>query len=90
MSRRENITTLEYTYAALFERGESGLYTVTFPDLPGCVTQGTSFQEARASAEDALQSYLTNLQTLRKPIPASREPAGAPVLERITASLQTI
>lgn len=44
-------------YPAIFIRdGES--YTVEFPDLPGCITQGDSFEEAFEMAEDAASGWI--------------------------------
>ena len=37
-----------YRYPALFESCEEGGYTVTFPDLPGIVTEGDDVDEAIA------------------------------------------
>jgi predicted RNase H-like HicB family nuclease len=35
-----------YLYPAVFDPNENGGYTVTFPDLPGCVTEGDTLDEA--------------------------------------------
>jgi predicted RNase H-like HicB family nuclease len=40
---------------------ESGAYTVTFPDLPGCITEGNSSEEALFMAQKALAIYLYDL-----------------------------
>lgn len=44
-------------YPAIFIAYEKG-YTVTFPDLPGCVTQGDSLEEAFEMAEDAACGWI--------------------------------
>lgn len=44
-------------YPAVFIAYENG-FTVTFPDLPGCVTQGDSFEEAFEMAEDAACGWI--------------------------------
>ncbi len=50
------------TYPALFEPDvEHGGFVVTFPDVPGCITQGESEQEAREMAEDALAMMLGHI-----------------------------
>jgi predicted RNase H-like HicB family nuclease len=43
-------------YDALFLEEEKG-YTVIFPKLPGCITQGDTIDEAERNAEDALAAY---------------------------------
>lgn len=49
-----------YSFPALFEAGdehEQG-YTVTFPDIDGCITEGDTLEEALYMAKDALVGYL--------------------------------
>lgn len=50
---------LEYT--VLFEPSEAGGYVVTIPKLYGLTTQGETFEEARAMAEDAIKVYIESL-----------------------------
>lgn len=35
-----------YIYPAIFDPCEEGGYSVTFPDLPGCITEGDTVEEA--------------------------------------------
>lgn len=51
-----------YKYTALFEPAEEGGYIVYIPALPGCVTQGDSFEEAQKMAQDAVKGYLAVLR----------------------------
>lgn len=44
-------------YPATFIQSGNG-YTVEFPDLPGCVAKGDSFEEARVMAEDAAKRWI--------------------------------
>ena len=53
----------------LIEPEECGGYTATFPDLPGCVTQGETIGELIHMAEDAIETYLSALRELGEPIP---------------------
>ncbi len=47
------------TYPALFlKEKESECYTVTFPDLQGCVTSGDDVYDALEMAQDVLGAYL--------------------------------
>lgn len=41
-------------YPAIFHKAEEGGFWVEFPDLPGCVTEGNSIEEALNMAGDAL------------------------------------
>ncbi|WP_295632826.1 type II toxin-antitoxin system HicB family antitoxin [uncultured Mitsuokella sp.] len=50
------------TYLAIFHPEADGGYSVDFPDLPGCVTEGDTLSEAAKMAEDALSIYLDSLK----------------------------
>lgn len=45
-------------FAVITQEGGAGAYEVEFPGLAGCVTQGDTFVEAVAMAEDALDGWL--------------------------------
>lgn len=49
-------------YNAVFEPCDEGGFTVSFPKLPGIVTEGDTFEEATEMAKDAL---IGHLQVLR-------------------------
>lgn len=59
----------ELTYKILIEKNEEGGYTVTVPSLPGCITQGDTWDEAIAHAREAIAGYVETLLALGKPIP---------------------
>jgi len=50
-------------YPAIFKQDEDNIM-VTFPDLPGCITCGKSFEEAFRFAGEALGLYLDGLENL--------------------------
>ena len=58
-----------YLFPAIFEPGDVAGYTVTFPDLPGCITEGDTLEEAFAMAKEALELHLYGLEEDRDPIP---------------------
>ncbi len=50
---------MKLVYPAVFSPAESGSgYTVTVPDLPGCVTEGETLAEAILMAEDAASGWV--------------------------------
>lgn len=55
-------------YPAIFHKEEVG-YSVTFPDLPGCITEGDTLEEAFATAQDALGIYLYTLKEDKVDLP---------------------
>lgn len=56
MKKKKIAKILKYT--AVFEPAEEGGYVVYVPSLPGCVTQGDSFEEALEMVKDAISGYL--------------------------------
>lgn len=59
----------EYVYPALFHPNEDGSYTVIFPDLTGCITEGKSLENALHMAEDVLTQWLGYAIEHSEPIP---------------------
>lgn len=49
----------------------SGGYTVEFPDLPGCVTEGKNLEEAFEMATDAASGWVLDELEEGNPVPAS-------------------
>lgn len=45
-------------YTVVLEEAEEGGYTVTVPALPGCISEGDSYEEALENIKDAIQLYL--------------------------------
>lgn len=54
-------------YIAVFHPAEEmrGAYVVAFPDLPGCVTQGNTFTEACAMAQEAVHGLAVRGLTVK-------------------------
>jgi predicted RNase H-like HicB family nuclease len=44
-------------YIALVHKDEGTSYGVSFPDVPGCIAAGDTFEEAVANAAEALASH---------------------------------
>ncbi len=63
-------------YPAIFHPEEVGGYSVFFPDLLGCVTQGDTLEEAIFMAEDALGIYLYTLKEDGETAPEPSNPAN--------------
>ena len=45
---------MDFVYAAVFEPNDDGSYTISFPDLPGCISEGKNLPDALRMAERAL------------------------------------
>jgi len=84
-----------YMFTALFEPGEVKGFTVSFPDLPGCITEGDDFEEAAVNAKEALELHLYGMEEdgIEFPIPSpipkmDNKPIGAFVI--ITAWMDLV
>lgn len=66
-------------YPAVFHPEDDGGYSVDFPDLLGCVTEGDTLEEAMAMAEDALGIYLYTLKEDKEEASVPSSPADIKV-----------
>lgn len=56
-------------YDVVFEKQEVGGYTVTVPSLPGCISEGDTFEEAEANISESITAYLESLAKDGEDIP---------------------
>lgn len=56
-------------FIALIHKDKDSDYSVSFPDLPGCVTAGASLDEAMTQAEEALALHVEGLIEDGEPLP---------------------
>ena len=59
----------EYTFAAVFEKEADGRYSISFPQLEGCFTEGDDFEDARRMAVDAMSLHLYGMEQDGEAIP---------------------
>jgi predicted RNase H-like HicB family nuclease len=57
------------TYIALLRKDPDSDFGVDFPDFPGCITAGSTLEEARAMAEEALAFHIEGMIEDGDPIP---------------------
>jgi predicted RNase H-like HicB family nuclease len=58
--------------------GEDGFWVVECPSLPGCISQGTTRDEALANIREAIELYIESLREDGLPIP--QDPRQAEVV----------
>lgn len=56
-------------YRVVIEVDEDGMYVVSVPSLPGCISQGKTREEALRNIKDAIRGYLESLKKHNEPIP---------------------
>jgi predicted RNase H-like HicB family nuclease len=59
-------------YIALVHKDKGTSYGVSFPDLPGCISAGDTFEEAVDNASQALAGHLAVMEADGDPIPKAR------------------
>jgi len=55
-------TTEVLTYTVNFEPDPSGGFVAFVPVLPGCMSQGDTFEEAKKNIRDAIEGYISVLK----------------------------
>ncbi|MBI5227715.1 type II toxin-antitoxin system HicB family antitoxin [Candidatus Micrarchaeota archaeon] len=55
----------------IIEQDEDGIYVATCPNLPGCISQGKTREEALENIKDAISGYITRLKKHNEPVPPS-------------------
>jgi antitoxin HicB len=70
---------------------EGGGFLVTFPDLPGCISDGETPEEAVRNGQDALKGYLEVLKEFGDPVPkaGSATDASGQWRQRVPKTLHT-
>ncbi len=56
-------------FRILLEPDEDGMFVATVPSLPGCVSQGSTRDEALGNVREAIEGYLESLRDRDEPIP---------------------
>ena len=59
-------------YIALVHKEEGTSYGVSFPDVPGCIAAGDTFEEAVTNASDALAFHFAGMRADGDVIPVPR------------------
>jgi len=60
---------MEYVYPAIFRSNNDGSYTIEYPDLVGCISEGKSLENALYMAQSALTQWLEYLTDKKSEIP---------------------
>lgn len=71
-------------YPAVFSPAEEGGFNVSFPDFPGCVTFGKTFEEAKKMAQEVLELWVEELRDKHEEIPRH---TSLPIVDQVQISL---
>jgi len=76
------MTSLEYPFTVSpLSEDEGGGYLIEFPDLPGCMSDGETPEEAIRNGADAVRCWIEAMREAGRPIPAP---------SKVTVSKRTI
>lgn len=75
-----------FVYPAIFTYEEDGI-TVTFPDLPGCITSGESEDDAIRNAKEALEGFIYFTEEDNEELPKRTESRNIRLEENQTVLL---
>src|SRR5688572_33359882 len=68
-------TELDYPFRVRpLSKEEGGGYLIEFPDLPGCMSDGETIEEAVANGADALRSCSRTMREFGDPLPPPSRP----------------
>lgn len=56
-------------YLVVIEPAEDGSFSAFVPDLPGCVTSGSTVDETKALIREAIQLHIESLRGHGEPVP---------------------
>jgi antitoxin HicB len=68
---------------------EGGGFLISFPDLPGCISDGETPEEAIKNGLDAAKSWLETAKEFNDPIPKVGETSSREFITRIPRSLHS-
>ena len=73
-----------HNYTAVFESDKkSGGFTATIPALPGCISEGDTFEEAKKNIEEAATLYLETMKSAEEKFKNQESFVIAPIEVRI-------
>ena len=85
---------MAYVYPAIFHKNDDESYTIVYPDLPGCISEGKNWGNALYMAQAALTQWITYLADKRQEIPRASSAAdiktsGGELVNLIRAEVKT-
>jgi len=59
----------KFQFDVIFTHQEEGGYTAEVPDLPGCISEGETIEQAEKNIQEAIDLYLETLEERGLPLP---------------------
>ena len=87
---KSTVSTINAQYVCTFRPEPEGGYTVTCPAFPEIVSYGSSLEEARERAREAIELCLEVYRDEGRPFPPSDEDPKDPVSEVVPVKLARV
>ena len=88
--KSEAIGTIDAQYVCTFRPEPEGGYTVRCPAFPGLVSDGSTLEEARRNAREALELCIEMYQKKGWPLPASDAEPRTTIKELVPVKLARV
>jgi predicted RNase H-like HicB family nuclease len=62
-------------YAVVYEQAEAN-WAAYVPDLPGCITTGSTLEETAHNIREAIEGHIRTLRAYGEPVPLPKTVAG--------------
>jgi antitoxin HicB len=83
-----NMNVLDYPFEIRpLPENEGGGFLISYPDLPGCISDGSTPEEAIKNGFDAANSWLETAKEFNDPIPSPGDSSSGKFITRIPKSL---
>jgi len=69
MDKKKTIQYQNYRFVAVIKAAQEGGFYAYCPTLPGCVSQGETYEETTANIKEAIEGYVETLIAHGDPIP---------------------
>ena len=56
-------------FTVVMAKDEDGIYVVTFPALPGCISDGRTVEEAMSNIKEAIRGFIEDMKADGETIP---------------------
>ena len=56
-------------FPVIMEKDDDGIYVVTVPALPGCISDGRTVEEAISNIREAIRGFIDDMNADGEPIP---------------------
>jgi predicted RNase H-like HicB family nuclease len=66
---------MKAVYKCIFEAQEDSGFTVTVPSLPGCISEGDTYEEALANVKEAIAAWIEVSREYGDDVPLGRAKA---------------